>query len=186
MANLGIDYNPDEVEAGRSDFENMPNGEYTAQITESDVVPTKAGTGKIAKLTLEIIEGPFENRKIWDNVNFINPNPTAQLIGQQRLKSYCEAVGHAGHLGDTEDLHFKPVRIKVGLSKAQDGYEQRNEIKAVKPINGSAPPAGKAPTTSARAAAPARATTAPPPRSSAPMGAPGATAAWRKPAGATA
>lgn len=169
MAVLGIDYNPDEVEAGR-DFDNLPNGDYTAQIIESDVVPTKAGTGKILKLTLEIMDGPYESRKVWDNVNFINPTPQAQLIGQQRLKAYCDAVGHAGHLGNSEDLHFKPLKIKVGLNKPQEGYEQRNEIKAVKALNGSAPPAGKAAPVqpAARSSAPAPRVSSAPPPSSAP------------------
>ena len=163
MAELGEAFDHETVERGQ--FDPIPVGDYVSQIIESDVVPTKAGAGKIAKFTHEIIEGQFTGRKVFDNVNFQNPSAQAQLIGQQRMKAYCEAVGHVGPLTDTEALEFKPMRIKVGMSKAQDGYDAKNEIKTVKPYSAGALPAGKAaPTSTPRSAPPTPSRASPPPK----------------------
>lgn len=164
MAYLDEAFDHSAVPEDDRSFDLIPNGDYEAQIIGSEVKPTKDGNGKRLNLTIEITSGPFANRKVWDGINFINPSATAQTIGQQRLKAYCEAVGHAGHLSDTDDLHFKPIRVKIGVGRTSDQYpDPRNEIKAVKPYSAGAPPAGKpAISTAPRPAAPAPSRAAPP------------------------
>ena len=56
MANLsGFDANQVEPSA---DFEPIPAGKYLATIVESEMKPTKSGTGNYLQLTFEILEGP--------------------------------------------------------------------------------------------------------------------------------
>jgi hypothetical protein len=60
MADLrGFDANNVEP-AG--DFEPIPAGKYLAVITDSEMKPTKAGTGNYLQLTFQVIEGPCSNR----------------------------------------------------------------------------------------------------------------------------
>jgi hypothetical protein len=150
-----MDFDPDTVEAGQ-DFDCIPPGEYVAEIVASDVTTTKAGNGEMLKLQFKVIEGNFEGRVIFDQLCYRHENATAQLIAQQRLKAICEAVGFKGNLQDSEDLHYQPMRIKVGIRKDKTGqYSDQNDIKGVKPL--SAVPAPRAP-------APSQTQTAPAPR----------------------
>jgi hypothetical protein len=61
-------------EAPKSDYDPLPKGEYMAMVTESQMKITKAGTGEYLALTMQIIEGKYADRKIWENLNLHNPN----------------------------------------------------------------------------------------------------------------
>lgn len=165
MARLGEDFDPGAVEP-RDNFDPLPIGNYIAEIIESDVVETKARTGQMVKLTWKITEGDFEGRRIWDQINFRNQNETAQKIGQQALAELCAACGVRGPLDDTEHLHGMPVRIKVKMSKPQQGFDPKNEISGYAPYD-----AASAPAPATRAAAPAQQRqSAPPPAKAAASG----------------
>ncbi|MGU3417677.1 DUF669 domain-containing protein [Methylobacterium sp. D54C] len=142
MANLGEAIDVDSIVPERGDFEPLPAGPYMVQVTDSDVIDTKAGTGKILKLTMEVMDGPHANRKLWVNLNFKNPNATAQRIAQEQIKQICDAVGHSGQLTDSEVLHYKPMRAQVVIRKDVQ-YGDGNELKRFSALSGSAPPAGK-------------------------------------------
>lgn len=161
MADLGGSFDPSDVpeDENRRDFDLIPSSWQTAQIIESSVEPTKSGSGDKLSLTWEIVEGKFERRKIWQTINIRNNSAEAERIGQRELADICEATG-AGRIRDSEELHFKPCLIRVGLSKKQEGYEQRNEVKAVKASGGSG-------TAAPQRQPETRQTTAPPPRQAA-------------------
>lgn len=142
MAHLGESIDVDNIVPERGDFEPLPAGAYMVQVIESDVVETKAGTGLILKLTMEVMDGPHANRKVWANINFKNPNATAQRIAQEAIKQICDAVGYSGQLTDSEVLHYKPLRAQLTIRKDAE-YGDRNEVKRYSPLNGNAPPAGK-------------------------------------------
>jgi len=85
MADLrGFDANQVEPSA---DFETLPAGKYEAVITESEMKPTKAGTGHYLQLTFQIIEGEFKNRFLWARLNLDNPNATAVQIARAELSA---------------------------------------------------------------------------------------------------
>lgn len=152
MADLGQTFDPASVPPDDRDFDVLPSGNYEAQVIESSVAATKAGDGTILKLTWEIISGQFERRKVWQNLNIENPSAEAQGIGQRQLAQVCEATG-AGAVRDSEELHFKPCLIVVGIEKDKTGqYQDKNKVNRVKPLGGAAPPARPA----ARAAPPAQ------------------------------
>ena len=135
MADLGEDFDQDTVEPSDS-LEPVPNDVYALEIIESDVVETKSGTGRMIKLTINITEGPYEGRRIWDNINFRNQNEVAQRIGQQSLASLCAACGHRGPLRDTELLHKIPFKGRVVIEHDKTGqYGPRNAIKSYMPYN---------------------------------------------------
>lgn len=127
MANLGAVFDPDAIEEDAG-FEPLPAGDYLAQIIESEITDTKSGTGQMLKLTFEIMSGQHESRRIWDRLNIVNQNPDAQRIAQQQLKRLCDACG-TGAISDSEELHFKPLNIRVGIKIDKSGeYRPQNTI----------------------------------------------------------
>lgn len=154
MAQLGQSFDPNAVEP-RDNFDPLPPGIYAAEIIESDVKETKAGTGQFVALTLRVTEGAFEGRQLWCNINFRNQNETAQKIGQQQLAELCLACGIRGPLEDTEHLHGAPLRVTVRLQKSDN---TRNEVTKFAPYDDASAPAQqhRAPAAQQRQSAPAQ------------------------------
>ena len=126
MADLrGFDANQVEPSA---DFEPIPAGKYEAVITESEMKPTKAGTGHYLQLTFQVIEGEFKNRFLWARLNLDNPNATAVQIARAELSAICRAVGVMAP-NDSAELHNLPLVISVKCKKREDTGEITNEIK---------------------------------------------------------
>jgi len=121
-------------------FDVLPAGEYDVCIVSSVVEPTKAGNGKFLKLELQVLNGPFQNRKIFDRLNLWNPNQQAVTIAQGTLSAICRAVGVLTPQ-DSSDLHNKPLRCRVTVRKSEE-YGDGNEVKRYMPRNaGPAPQA---------------------------------------------
>ena len=54
-------------------YEILPAGKYRAQIVESEMRVTKNGMGKYLWLMLDILEGPQQGRKVFDQLNLVEP-----------------------------------------------------------------------------------------------------------------
>lgn len=126
-------------------MEILPPGKYVVQIVESEMADTRAGNGQMLKLTFEVMYGEHERRKLWANLNLINPNPTAVEIAQRDLSAICHAVGKL-QVNDSEELHFKPLMLTVAVQTIDKKTKQtldkpRNEISGYAPVNGAAPAA---------------------------------------------
>jgi hypothetical protein len=128
MANLG-DFDASRIEP--SQFEPLPPGQYRTQIVQSEMRPTKDGNGSYLWLELDILEGPFAGRKLWDRLNLNNPNAQAVEIAQRTLSSICYAVGKL-KVADSSDLHLIPMDIRVRVQPPKDGYDASNTIRYVK------------------------------------------------------
>ena len=53
----------------------------------------KASTGQMLWLDMEVPEGTCRSRHVYDHLNLVNPNPTAEDIAQRTLSAICHAVG---------------------------------------------------------------------------------------------
>lgn len=141
MADLrGFDAN--QVEPA-GDFEPIPAGKYLAVIIESEMKPTKAGTGNYLQLTFQVIEGLFQNRLLWARLNLDNPNDTARKIAQGELSAICRAVGVLAP-NDSLELHNLPLVIHVRCKKRMDTGEITNEIKGYSKKESPAAPSNNA------------------------------------------
>lgn len=116
----------------------LPAGKYNAVAVESEVTPTKAGTGDVAKFTFQIIEGQFSGRKVFARLNVRNQNQAAEQIGQAQLSALCHAAG-VMDLQDTAQLHQRPVQIRVKIRKGEPGYDDQNEVSGYSALAGAAP-----------------------------------------------
>jgi len=126
MANLnGFDANTVEPAA---DFDAIPAGKYLAVVTDSEMKPTKAGTGHYLELTFQVIEGPYKNRLLWARLNLDNPNEMAVKIARGELSAICRAVGVMSPK-DSLELHNLPLQITVKCKKREDTGDITNEIK---------------------------------------------------------
>lgn len=126
MVSLG-NFNASEVEPA-ADFDPVPAGKYLAVITDSEMKPTKSGSGSFLELTFQIIEGQYKNRLLWSRLNLDNPNATAVQIARSDLSSICRAVGLMTPR-DSAELHNLPLVISVKCKKRDDTGEVTNEIK---------------------------------------------------------
>ena len=144
-------------------YEVLPAGKYRAQIVESEMRVTRNGMGQYLWLMLDILEGPHQGRKIFDQLNLVNPNPTTVEIAQRTLSAICHATGKL-QVSDSEELHLIPMTIQIGVKPPKDGYGERNTIRYLVPEKATQPARptpSAAPSTATAPSAPPRPATAP-------------------------
>ena len=130
MTNLN-GFDASQVEPTAS-FDPIPAGKYLAAITESEMKPTKNGSGSYLQLTLTILEGEFRSRVLWARLNLNNPNATAVKIAKSELSAICHAVGVL-QPRDSVELHNIPLLITVKVKKREDNGDLTNEVKGFEP-----------------------------------------------------
>lgn len=139
MAKLGFEFQGDIDELNNNDFDRkpLPDGEYLALISDADYKATKSGNGFYVSVTLDVIDGEHANRKVWANLNIINPNEQAQSIGQQQMAKLCLAVLGKPSCDDTDELIGSQVVIGVGIDKNDP---TRNRVKYFNPVDAAPAP----------------------------------------------
>jgi len=118
----------DASDKQRMGFNVLPAGWYEAEIVKSDLRDTKAKTGKYLSLEFKILEEGYEGRKVWVNLNLVNPNTTAVEIAEKELATICDAVG-VTTVEDSTELHNIPMGIKLVIRPETAQWPERNEIK---------------------------------------------------------
>jgi hypothetical protein len=116
-------------------YELLPAGKYRAQIVESEMRVTRNGMGQFLWLMLDILEGEHKGRKIFEQLNLVNPNPTTVEIAQRTLSAICHATGKM-HVSDSEELHLIPMTIQVKVKPPKNGYGESNAIAYLPPERG--------------------------------------------------
>jgi hypothetical protein len=126
VANLN-GFNAHEVEPNVG-FDPIPAGKYLAVITATEMKATKAGTGEYLEVELEVIDGPYKGRKIWDRLTLKHPNELTVKIAKGTLSAICRAVGVMTPR-DSVELHNLPLVAKVGIKPRDDTQEPTNTIR---------------------------------------------------------
>lgn len=126
-----LDFNSEQHEP--VSFELVPPGEYVAEVSDSEIVPTRDETGKRLKLEFTILEGKLKNRKIFEALNIKNKSQEAEQIALGQLSALCLAVGK-NQIKDSSDLHNIPLKIVVAIRPAKDGFDAQNKIKSYKKL----------------------------------------------------
>ena len=125
-------FDASKVDPGEG-FDVLPAGEYDVVITKSERKATKDGTGAYLNLEMQVLNGQFQNRRIYDLLNLWNQSEKATTIARGTLSAICRAVGVLTP-NDSSDLHLKPMRVKIKIDK-QEGYDDKNKVVAYKPRN---------------------------------------------------
>jgi hypothetical protein len=161
----------------------VPAGNYRVVLKQSGIEVPKSGQGKMVQLQMSVVEGEQQGKVIFQNINYLSPNPTAQQIGQSKLSSLCHVCGVL-QLQDTQQLHGIPFRVQVSVS--EDG--RYNEVDAFQRedgqpiVKGVAGPTAGAPTQAPSWAAPAPQQAAPAPQPAPQQAQAPAPQPWQQPA----
>ena len=144
-------------------YDVLPAGKYVAQIIESEMRVTSNGMGQFLWLMLDILEGPYKGRKVFDQLNLVNQNTTTVEIAQRALSAICHATGKL-QVADSEELHLIPMTIQVTVKPPKNGYGERNAIRYLVPTEGAqaaAPTKSQPAPAAVGSAAPAKIASAP-------------------------
>ena len=145
MAQLGFNGGFDATQVDPSStFDPVPPDDYLVQVINSEMKPTKDGQGQYLQLEMDILDGEYQGRKVFDRLNLLNNNPQTVEIAQRTLSAICHATGVL-NVQDSEQLHFIPMIVKVVVKPAQGQYSASNEVKGYKPVNGGQQQGGGAP-----------------------------------------
>jgi len=130
--------------------EPIPVGNYRLRAVEMDMKDTKSGTGSYLSVRFDVVEGPHQGRRVFQNYNLVNQNQQAVEIALRDVKSWLIAAGlpESGQLTmeRIRALEGKPFLAKVGIEKDKSGqYPDKNKIaRFLPPVEGSAPAAATA------------------------------------------
>ena len=110
-------------------FAPIPSGKYLVIIEESELKETRNGNGEYLELKMQVIDGEYKGRYLWDRLNLKNSNAEAVKMANGTLSSICRAVG-VPTPNDSIELHDLPLVARVTLKPRADTGELSNEIKA--------------------------------------------------------
>lgn len=135
MSDLLKDFNAGDVPRG--DGAIPKDTQATCLVTNVTEEKTKSGDGVYFKAEIQVVEGQYKGRKIWQNYNMVNANADAVRIGKAQFASLCLAMGVPAprHLSE---LCNKPFRITFGKPRQNEftGNED-SVIKKYDPVGGS-------------------------------------------------
>jgi len=127
----------------------IPEGSYTANVTQAELKTTNDGTGQYIKLRLDITGPSHQGRVVFANLNIKNASLRAEEIGKQQLGEIMRAIGLA-RVRDTDELIGAALKIRVAIRPSRTDertgktYDAANEVKGYSAIGGTAAPAAKA------------------------------------------
>ena len=105
----------------------VPAGKYVCRISATEIKENSKGTGRYLQLTLDVTEGEFRGRKLFDRLNLWNSNVQAKEIAEKTLSAICHAVGIL-KVRNHEELRNKSVLAKVALRNSPE-YGEQNDVK---------------------------------------------------------
>jgi len=113
----------------------VPAGPYLCIISATEMKQTKNGDGYYIELVRDIVDGPMKGRKLWQRINWMNPNQQATEIGRREFSNVCHAVGKL-QVMDTAELHHIPHVADVKFVPARGEFGEKNEINQCKAWDG--------------------------------------------------
>ncbi len=135
MALLGQEYVVSEFQP--TSYDPIPAGWYTARITDTKLKKTKAGNGEYLEVKFDITGPSYEGRCVWGRFNLKNPNPQAEQIGQQQFMDCARSIG-LDRVTDSDQMLGGGLQIKVSVKPADGQYDESNDVKGFKALEGGA------------------------------------------------
>ena len=127
MADLsGFNANEHEPQS----FDVLPAGDYEVVIVASELKENKKKNGHYLELSLQIINGTYQNRRLWARLNTHHTSPKARAIASGQLSAICRAVGVLTPK-DSIELHNLPFKVTVKVGGDDKGNDT-NEVTGFK------------------------------------------------------
>jgi len=108
-------------------FDPIPAGQYLAMIVASEEKTSQKGF-RYVSLEFEIVDGQYQGRKLWVNLNLYHPDAEAVKFARAELAAICKAIGVLKPQ-DSVQLHNLPMLITVKCANRKDTGELQNRIK---------------------------------------------------------
>jgi hypothetical protein len=128
-------FNLDDIEdAG---FDLLPDGDYPVVVVSAEAKPHKDGHGKRVNLKLQVTDGQYRGRVLFDGLSVVHRSEKAQQIALQKVKALLKSAKAT----DTRLSTFPGLECLAAVKTSkQEGYEARNEVKGYKPFPAKAKP----------------------------------------------
>lgn len=121
-------------------YEALPIGDYDVEVVESTALRSSNGKPMI-KVQLQVLSGPYQNRRIFNNFVFSIENAMAVSIFFRHMKCFGlkeDFFAQMGANGSMEAvasaLMGRRARVTLGMRQWQG--EDRNEVNQIKPYTG--------------------------------------------------
>jgi hypothetical protein len=135
-----INFNQAIQDAKSVSFEALPDGEYRIRIIESTATTAQSGKPMI-KVKMEVTEGPYAPRKVFNQFVLTLENPNAVSIFFRHMKAFgldeqfFAALGSQGSLDPVASaLMGREAYVKLGHREWQG--EMRNNCEGFRPATG--------------------------------------------------
>lgn len=160
----GVEEDEKENPSSSGDFEALPAGPYSVVVQEAEKQTSKTGNDMI-KVRVQVTEGPYANRVLFNYIVFSTGNPRAMRMTLERLAAFgltrefiATTKPSIANLADM--LVGRKATAVVAIQKEGD-YAGRNEIKSFRALEGVAQPAPTVPAEAKPAGVPSIPTPAP-------------------------
>lgn len=117
MALLNGQFDASQIQP--TDRSLIPAANYKAVIKNSTVNENSNGSGHHLNLEIEIIEGQFAGRKVWENLNCWHASEKTSQIAWATLSAIARAV-NVLQFNDTAALHDLPLMVRITQKNGQN------------------------------------------------------------------
>ncbi len=123
MARIGQNLGGVQPDQGRT-FMAIPPGPQTVKIIASEYKQTNAGDGMCLGLTLEVVGGEHNGRRLFEYLTLEHPKQKTVEIAQAKLKAIALAcrLQDPDRVEDSNELHDIPFEVDVIRQRAKQGY----------------------------------------------------------------
>lgn len=115
MANLGMYLNA------------IPAGQYHVQIIGSEIRDIQSGEGKYLRLDLKIMDGAYENKRLFDAVILKHKNSEIFDMSMRKLSEICQAAGLIC-AEDSEQLHNHSMIADIEVQQDAEHFGLTNKV----------------------------------------------------------
>jgi hypothetical protein len=123
---IGFDPNSEDLKSGSV----LPKGEYRMVCVDDKVDTTKSGR-KYMQFVWQVIDGPGQNRKVFDDHYVFDGEAEKLRAAKGRLGSLLAAVGIKEVFRDSSQMKGKKITARVDVSESE-GYAPKNRIGSYK------------------------------------------------------
>ena len=113
-----------------SSFGALPDGKYLCHIVDSEEKISNSGN-KYLNLQIQVLEGDYKNRVLFDIVNLWHPKENVRDIANQTMASICRAT-KVLKPKSSEELHNKPLVVDIYV-ETDSQYGEQNRVKKYLP-----------------------------------------------------
>lgn len=127
MGSLGKTYNDDSSQRKVMDGKPLPNGVYMGRVARTEQKATQNRDGTYLEIEIDIVDpSEYQNRKVWDRINFDNPSAQTVAIATEQLEDIRQAAG-LQQLTHDEELMDKLVKMEIVVKFAEEYIDSQGQ-----------------------------------------------------------